>query len=224
MAMKTESNMPNWRLRLAAELRRDKKKTTMLVGLVVIAGVLAGKILVKQISSAGASQGPTGSALVVSEASSAGALKASAEASQAKKSTRTPHAAAFTKDIFRIQWDRFASKGRPVSSARADKTARVRVMSVDQTKRRVIESQAQRLVLQSIIGGTTPTVIINGRVVRLGRTINGFRVISVAAHSCVIQKDGVILTIQLQGWSDPVESRVDGGSDNGSFLESGKER
>lgn len=224
MARKTESNMPNWRLRLTAELCRDKKKTSMLVCLVVIAGVLAGKMLVRQIASVDASQGPTGSQLVVSEANSADTLKASAEASQAGRSVPAPHAAAFTKDIFRIQWDQFASRDKPAGSAGTAKTAMVRVMSVDQAKRRVIESQARRLVLQSVIGGTTPTVIINERVVRLGRTINGFKVISVAAHSCVVQKDGIILTVQLQGWSDPVENRVDGRSDDISPPKSGKER
>jgi len=80
----------------------------------------------------------------------------------------------------------------------------------EQARRKRIQAEAGQLVLQSTIVGSSPMAIINGHVVRAGKSIEGFRVLQVTSHACVVEKDGVKVTLRIKGHrasNDPQRNR-----------------
>ena len=67
----------------------------------------------------------------------------------------------------------------------------------EEARKRAVQAQAQSLTLQSTVIGSVPTAIINGRVLRGGEWINGFRVVQVSTYRCLLEKDGIQVALEL---------------------------
>ena len=68
----------------------------------------------------------------------------------------------------------------------------------DDRKRALVES-ARSLRLQSVIQGNSPAIVINGEVLRVGDSIEGFEIVSFNERSARLTRDG--LTFLLKMWS-----------------------
>jgi hypothetical protein len=52
-------------------------------------------------------------------------------------------------------------------------------------------------VLQSTFIGSTPTAVVNGRVLRVGESINGFKVVEITARACVVEQGEVKVRLEM---------------------------
>ena len=66
-----------------------------------------------------------------------------------------------------------------------------------EAQKRAVQTEAQALTLQTTIVGASPTAIINGQVLGVGGWLNGFRVVSINSGSCVVEKKGMRVTLEM---------------------------
>jgi hypothetical protein len=200
-------NVPNWKQRLTAELKRDKKKAAILGVLVVVAGVVGGRMLISRESP------PKARASVKAEAVQA---PRPAEPTAWPSLTAPPRAAApqtrterqrhlqqlqydFHRDIFEPNLDFFvpadasANRTSPEAVADQDEEAQQHEAEVQ-----VIRAQAKALMLQSTMLGAVPTAMINDRVLRVGDWVNGFEVVQIGSGECVLEKNGVRVRLEMK--------------------------
>ncbi len=66
------------------------------------------------------------------------------------------------------------------------------------TPEQLIRQQAASLMLQSTIASSSPTVIINGRVLKVGDWISNFQVVEIFAGSCIVEQNGVQVVLEMK--------------------------
>ena len=203
----SNTNMPGLWMRLTSEMSKDKKKTTILVVLLLVGGVFGGRLLVgKSVPSrAKASQGKHSAPIPQQR-------PAIHTAASLYSNTVTPRVRyipkadpKITRDIFRLDPNIFPQVAKKNSTAKLVNDSKLDADVLEKARRLRVQMQAQVLSLQSTITGNSPTAIINGRVMGSGNTINGFQVVSVTARSCVVEKDGVKVTLQMKSWNSDEE-------------------
>lgn len=98
-------------------------------------------------------------------------------------------------DLFAFRYDRY----KPLPEDDIDpRGAQAGHPLVDkEVRRRELEEMAKDLRLQSVIQGAVPIGVINGRVVRVGGSIEGFELTGLGTRSARVTRDGqtFILTI-----------------------------
>lgn len=67
----------------------------------------------------------------------------------------------------------------------------------EQQRRRLLAEKARDLRLQSVTRGTVPLVVINGRVLRVGGSIEGFEIASIYDRSAQVTRDGLTFTLTM---------------------------
>ena len=67
----------------------------------------------------------------------------------------------------------------------------------EQERREELIAQARQLRLQSVIQGATPRIVINGRVLRVGDSIDGFEIASFSDRSAKLTRDGLTFTLNM---------------------------
>jgi hypothetical protein len=198
-----------WHARLLAELTRDKKKTALLSGLLLLAAILGVRMLVQGSGPSTAGAEPAvvakgGGAMPA--VTQAGAPTAALAAANAGKST--PFAGGDLRPVRghpKIEQDIFAPKlhlfpleqeAKPVAAPAPVPVAQ----PVDQAKvhQEAILAKAKGLSLQSTIVSSQPKAIINGQLVGAGDLVDGFKVVQVTAHACVVVRDGVQVTLEMK--------------------------
>lgn len=70
----------------------------------------------------------------------------------------------------------------------------------EKVRRRELEEMAKDLRLQSVIQGDVPMVVINGRVLRVGDTIEGFEVAGFGTRSARVTREDLTFTLTM--WND----------------------
>jgi len=203
----SQMNVPNWRQKLTAELKRDKKKSATLAVLCVVAGIVAGRIVMKPLPPAKANAAAESSTVATTSGGSASPAAPFAEAGQAQRANpnkwREYIAELDTKvsrDIFLADESVFPPQElkKPESSNVVVETGPSPEEKLE-AKRRIIKVQAQALVLQSTIVSATPTAIINDRVLRKGDWISGFKIVAITPRTCTLKKDGIKVTLGMKG-------------------------
>ena len=191
---------PDWRTRLTLELRRDKKKTLIMMALGLVAAVMAGRLIVGRLgpSKASASQQVVATAQIAMPFSSSSAAGGSAEQAQARRRDQYIEKikSGITRDLFHYAPEAFpltdrekVEVGAPKGTTPApvdDKAIQEKVNDLLQARAR---SLAGGLKLQSTIIGSTPMAIINGRLLRVGQKIAQFTVTSVTNRKCVLETE-----------------------------------
>ena len=71
--------------------------------------------------------------------------------------------------------------------------------STDDERKRELVEMARSLRLQSVIQGKSPAIVINGEVLRVGDSIEGFELVSFNERSAKLTREG--LTFLLKMWS-----------------------
>ncbi len=67
----------------------------------------------------------------------------------------------------------------------------------EQQRRRLLAEKARDLRLQSVTQGSVPLVVINGRVLRVGGSIEGFEIVSIYDRSAQVTRDGLTFTLTM---------------------------
>lgn len=189
-------NVPDWKTRLTAELRRDRKKTAVLAILLIVGGIVGGRAVVKcsvPASAEGAAEETQAS--VAQTDDSAVAPKSSSGMRPGHKMYAPTGVRKITRDLFEPKLDFFPTE-QPV--AEAPKECNEPVQD-EVTEAQAIRAQAKSaLTLESTVISTTPTAIINGQVLRKGDWIKGFEVIEVRNRSALVAQKGVQVILDMQ--------------------------
>jgi hypothetical protein len=189
-----ETGALSLKVRLVAELGRDKKKSAILGALLVVAMVLVARMAVGQFvpsSAKGASRRSIALAGVADASGGSAAAENPAKGQQAGKGPKGK----VTRDIFALDLNAFPRPGA-ADMVKVVRGANEGRLSAEQVR---VLQEAQTLVLQSTIVGRRPAAMINGCVVGLGGTVARFHVVEVDADWCVVEKDGVRVTLRMQG-------------------------
>lgn len=67
----------------------------------------------------------------------------------------------------------------------------------EQVRRRELEEMAKNFRLQSVIQGAVPIVVINGKVLRVGETIEGFEVTALGTRSARVTREGLTFILTM---------------------------
>lgn len=89
---------------------------------------------------------------------------------------------------------------KPLPSENHEDTEVQRTGPMDDDRRQELVEMARSLRLQSVIHGKSPAIMINGEVLRVGDSVEGFELISFNERSAKLTREG--LTFLLKMWSN----------------------
>ncbi|MEM7626846.1 MAG: hypothetical protein AAF333_14725 [Planctomycetota bacterium] len=158
---------------------RDKKQAGMIVGLAAVGLLLWGRLLLKQVPQTASADGkPQWLVEVEAEAAAPMADKTRVALPRPDKPAR---------DLFLLDpsgYQKALSEDSGLSEAKLVEEV------TDEERRMAVVEAAAGLRLQSITLGDVPAAFINGRLIRVGRSIEGFVLLSCDERSAVLEKDG----------------------------------
>lgn len=205
-----------------ADLTRDKKKVAILGIVAVVSVVMIAHLVFKSSPSDAEASGPA----VAAESTDAPRLAAVSPVPRypaegkgvepKRKVTLTK--AEITRDVFRVESELYpliqkAKRRKKPSAPTSTEQPKLPSDPALAEKIRVarVKKEAELLCLQTTIVSDTPIAIINDQVLGLGGevklTVKGdagndkrirFRVVAIAAHTCVVMKDGVRVQLKMK--------------------------
>jgi hypothetical protein len=189
-----------WTQRLLADVRRDRKKTALMCGLLVVAAIVVLRAVLKDSAPAPAA----GETAVVGEGSLPGPSPqkpapppAPAEGAARRAAPKVLQARhKISQDLFAIQLKYFPQD--PDAKAGVAPAPTSQAADSEQARVAAIRAKAQTLSLQSTIISSTPRAVINGQLVGVGEWTQGFQVIEVTARACVLVQDGVRVQLDMK--------------------------
>lgn len=202
--MNSASPRASWKDRLAAELRRDKKKTAILSALTVVAAVLVVRALLPRTPQTARASAVALMAQPVQASArpvAAVPVKPAQPAARPKKAKKTELASIdqfsreIKRDIFRLNETLFPPE-KPVKPV--ETTTKPADAPDPDAHARIIRAQASALLLESVIMSGSPVAIINGRPRQVGQTIGEFQVVKITEGGCIVSKDGVEIALVLK--------------------------
>jgi len=198
--MEAHKKKPSWSHHLIGGLLADRRKAAALIVVVIVLVVVVGRIVMRQAGPANVRADDTATADTGQSGPAADAppTHPTRQADPARRWAK----AKITRDIFRINEALLPPDDGNGATPTIDNGGADGSEEFQQRMRR-IRAEAADLVLQSTIVGTSPTAIINDRVVRVGEKIGGFRVIEVTARNCVVEKDEVKVRLYMGGRMAP---------------------
>ncbi|MHC4562577.1 MAG: hypothetical protein ACYS8X_07380 [Planctomycetota bacterium] len=190
--------------RLLAELGRDKKKTFILVTLLVVGLVVGVRVMKKDPDPESALAGPPLGGMVAGDPSGSGAGPLPPPPTDEKDETYYEYIKSIShdirRDLFRFRKDHFI----PVVVNVPDPDLPVDIDSdtpieaapeIDWEK--VITKQSRKFALESTIDSAAPIAVINGRMLSVGASLDGFRVVEITSGQCVVEKRGIHVTLKM---------------------------
>jgi hypothetical protein len=202
--------------RLLAELQRDKKKAVIMSVLLVVAVVVIGRLLLKS--------GPRGAQAQPPEpVPAAGGLQLEPDAATVTRRrdvTREEYLLrmerSIKRDLFKPNLELFLPDGSVAAAPGGAQgwidqfcdlaNAAPADRKVEQQARLLsIQKRAAALNLQSVMLGSSPIVLINGKPLKVGEYTDGFRVMAITAEGCVVSMDGVNERLVMKQ-ADPTRS------------------
>ena len=199
----SKSTTPNLKDRFLAEVRRDPKRASILGVLTAVLLVMGVRMMTKYAGSPSSAAAASARKSMTDGLSLRRPSAGTDSTSNAALSSTNGEEFAFvtapvTRDIFTPdkEYFPFQTKGRTpdkkaVSAKVLDPNAQARIL------RDQVQAQARVLSLQTTMVGTVSTAMINGQVCRIGQEIAGFRVVEISSKSCVLEKDGVRIRLQM---------------------------
>lgn len=159
-------------------LMRDKKQAGMVLGLAAVGMLLWGRLLLKQVpQTASADDRPAW--LVEAESDLEGRAKTVVSLAKPKLLERDP---------FKLDPNRYT---RVLSEQDLVSGAKLEEGLTDEVIQMAVVKSAAKLELQSITQGEVPAAFINGRLIRIGGSINEFVLLACDERSAVLEKHGV---------------------------------
>ncbi len=201
--MTGNTNRPDWRVRLIAELKHDKKKTAVLTILLVVGLIVVGKLLLKPSSPSKAQASAdiaSRTAGTVSEVGEDDFPIGASMSGRIEKPRYVPEASVtISRDLF-VPNEEYFPMARPSKSQvqMVANTSTQPAKDSEEVIRMAVQAQAQALSLQCTIDGARPAAIINKSMVRQGEWINGFEVVKITTRECTLRKNGVTVILTMR--------------------------
>ena len=187
--MKTKLN------RMWRQATADKKKFGVLVTMVAIGLLLWGRLIlledVPKIATADDPNNPAQTAQTPDgQATEAGD---SAPVMPPLPSVEVALSEDLTLNLFAFRHNRY----KPLPSEESEGNgAQLSGLTDDERKRELVEL-ARSLRLQSVIQGNSPATVINGEVLRVGDSIEGFELVSFNDRSAILTREGLKFKIKM---------------------------
>lgn len=169
-----------------AVLLRDKKKTGLMLGLLAVGLLMWGRLMLKEVPRTASA---TDTAVVASAASSEGPAIGK---DRAKVSLSLP--GSLQRDLFRLDPSRYIRTDKDEVLDKPQKSSEV---LSDELVRREVIAAARGLRLQSVTMGDVPAAFINGRLIRIGRTVEGFTLLHCDERSAVLERSNIKVRIGM---------------------------
>ncbi len=185
--------------KLRASLLQDRKRASLLGALLVVMGILWGRLLLN---------GPASATASLIRRSVVAMTDAPVPVSHVPPSNPVMDwlaqpRRAIQRNLFAIKFDYYARAGDPNSHAAGglDSTGASND-HVDQGRQQQIllenlQTQASQLKLQSTMMGSVPRAMVNGELVKEGDTVAGFTVVRIEPRKIVVQEDGAELEVAM---------------------------
>ena len=193
-----------WKDRLLGELRRDKKKTALMGVLLLVAVPLGVRAVLQSTggapapvqaeAAAAAPAMPAVSAAPAVPAAAPAAPQAGAPGGAALKSLQAR--TEVSQDIFAVKLQYFPQEQEPNVAVAA--VPATQAVDANLVRAAAVRARAKALLLQSTIISQRPQAIINGQLVGVKDTIQGFEVVEVSARSCILVQDGVRVHLDMK--------------------------
>ena len=190
---------PDWKQKLVAELSRDKKKTCILTVLLLL-GVVVGMRMVFKANPADAqAKAHSTTAAPAAPAKASGTATMPPPAPELGRDARIEERIRLNnrkidRDVFVPDVTAF-----PLAPVKPTKPALTGADKTNQkSTKEIVEELAETLVLQSTIISAQPTAIINGELLNLTQTIDGFTVTEISSGACDVTKDGVTVRLVMK--------------------------
>lgn len=182
--------------RLWLQMTVDKKKFGLMVFVMAIGLLLWGRLILIEKVPRIATADPAASDTTPAEGDNTGALSSS---------LLRPLPVVYADLDDRLELDLFAFRHNRYKPLPPKNNNGVGVqpgdVNVDEVvRRRELEEMAKELSLQSVIQGARPIGVINGKVLRVGDSIDGFEIVTLGTRSATVTREGqtFILTIGPQ--------------------------
>ncbi len=206
----TQMNPSVWLVGAVTTIRRDPKKTGVLVVLLALLGVMAFRTF-----GPGPSSPTTAEAFVVGKGAGKSGLsptapRATAVNPQMQKWADGP-VAPITRNLFAVQLEYFPVEGPRNGAAfndrgndgfwvRLEKSLTVHADQRDKRANQIAnyKAQAAQLKLQSTMMGPMPKALVNGELVGEGDVVASFRVLKIEARRVIVEREGIRLEIQMK--------------------------
>ena len=190
-----------WQARMVEELTRDKKKTTILAVLLLVGVVFGLRTMKKSVpaqASAISTADMTDMPFLMEEPGQPASLRGRGYPAETEVYVPEEHVI-ITRDLFTFDPTGFEVIEKPVP-IQEDPAVPVVAAGQDQVAAMMaIRQAAAELQLQSTMASDNPVAIIDGQVLTIGETIDGFTVTSISAESCVVTKQGVNVSLMMGG-------------------------
>jgi len=188
--------------KLAKEFGRDPKKTTMLAVLLLV-GVIFGLRMLKKQSPSSAEGGTlAGMEIFTGDSAPQGPtipFRGFEDSHEPKDLDIESMNLEVTRDLFSFDASYFQRIPRAEPDPDGpDDTHVTRVPAVSEAERiATVNDQAGVLALQSTMASNRPVAMINGKVLGVGDRIEGFDIVHISTGRCVVEKDGVQVSLQM---------------------------
>jgi hypothetical protein len=196
----------SWSEKLSQNIRRSPQKAAMLAGLAVILAVMWARMMM-------GGGGPGGAAAAIPPSPIMTAPNDLPAMGRADRTTlllqwaRQP-IVPMRRNLFAIPFAYYVNEQTPVTSATGTDgfwsllAKSLSIQADQQTQRQALVqamvTSAGSLRLESIMLGATPTAMINGKMVREGNTVDGFRIRKIEARRIIVDNEGVELAITMK--------------------------
>jgi len=212
----SKANTTDWKRRLVREIQRDAKRTAVLGVLAVVAVVMVARAVLTRTpkSAKAAARAAARTAPPNSQPDAAGGWTPAAR--REDKARREEYLAnmnrRISRDLFRPNLEYFPLAGGTgaVAIARAPAgpgwfdevrdfaAEKDRSRQAERIRRSTVRSEAGSLSLTSTMMGNSPIAVINGRLLRPGEKINGFRLVGISRRMCTLTKEGVTVELYMK--------------------------
>lgn len=172
------------------QLMADRKKAGMLLGLCMFGLLLWGRLLWREVPRTATA---TPSALAASPASDSPA--AGGVAVEVRKTLEVAFNTDLKRDLFALDEARYP-RPEPVKAVIAEKSAPKPADDLEERQNKVRE-QARGLKLQTTMLGATPRAMIQGSLLKVGESIQGFEIVEIRSRRVVVKKDGVRIELEM---------------------------
>lgn len=203
----------NFIAELGNSLKADPKKTGSLGVLALLLAVLVGRQFIggkaKPDSASAAAVGNKVDAVSTAQKSTLSLSKPSSAAAEALQKWSEAPAAPISRNLFAVRMDYFPLDGSRTTQNGAEdegfwvKLEKSMSLRTDERQRREnqvasFKVEAEKLKLESIMLGASPRAMIDGQLVGEGNVVASFRVIKIEARRVIIERDGIMLEIQMK--------------------------
>lgn len=175
---------------LVRKLTADKKKLSVMVGLLAVLMLLWGRLLLKEVPRTAVAEPEPGQVADTSASPWASPNQASFE----KVEVHLPQT--LSRDLFSLDISGFTQlKNKNVVEVKTEKSPGD--LSDEQLKASQVRQAATGLKLQTTMQGAVPLALINGQYVQVGEQIRGFELVRILPRQVVLRMNGIDIYLEM---------------------------